>query len=325
MAFEKTIRQTVDHLRKAQEELRQHGAGDIVLRNVVERAALELETLGRRPTLPKSKDFENKGGEVDLDQESSATLEAGLERIVDESDLLPVSFLEQGVALQRSVGRIVLTRQHEGFPPGTGWATGFLVSPTLFLTNNHAISDAAFLQKIRIQFNFQLGPDGVERDSDSYLPESLVHTEKPLDYTLIRLKTKQVSNDPQLGTGTIQAGQRWGFIPLNLSPIFRSGQHFNIVQHPQGRRKEVALQDNTISKLFSNVVLYESDTEPGSSGSPVCDNLWQLVALHHAGGEQDANGRWLNNEGIRIDRVAEDLRQKLDGSSNAQVILELGI
>ncbi|MCB0114203.1 MAG: hypothetical protein KDD84_08930 [Caldilineaceae bacterium] len=87
---------------------------------------------------------------------------------------------------------------------------------------------------------------------------------------------------------------------------------------------EVALQDNEIAQLFSNVVRYLGDTEPGSSGSPVCDNVWKLVALYHAGGEQDGNGKWLNNQGIRIDKIVADLRQHFSGAGQS-VLIELSI
>ena len=87
--------------------------------------------------------------------------------------------------------------------------------------------------------------------------------------------------------------------------------------------KEVAFQDNVITNLFENAVRYTADTEPGSSGSPVLNNFWQLIALHHAGGEQDASGKWLNNQGIRIDRIHNDLRTHFAGQQD--VLDELGI
>lgn len=251
------------------------------------------------------------------------------ERIIDESDFLPVWFLERGAIVQRAIARVVLTQPHTvsgfTFQPGTGWATGFMVSPSLFLTNNHVIPDAPFAGKVRVEFNYQLGPDGVDMETESYVPaaEEVFRTNPALDYTLVRLRPNQ-----ELGTDVasrVHAGDRWGYIPLNQAPVFRTKQHFNIVQHPRGRRKEVALQNNEIDRLFTNVVRYKADTEPGSSGSPVFDNLWQLVALHHAGGDRDASGQWLNNEGIRIDALITDLRDFFSANGREDVLLELGI
>lgn len=318
------LQETAEMLHRAGRELAERGAISSSALGEVERIEQDLASLAAQPKLPRGRHVDDKGDEVALSRETDRNLwRAGLERIIDENDLLPVSFLEQGVRVQRSVARIVLTAAHDGFAAGTGWATGFLVSPSLFLTNNHAIEEPGFLPKIRLQFNYQLGPDGVERESDSYEASRFIATDEPLDYTLIRLRPKHFADDPQLGTGLFEPGERWGFVPFNLSPIFRANQSFNIVQHPDGRRKEIALQNNRIHRLFEKVVLYKSDTEPGSSGSPVFDNLWQLVALHHAGGDRE-NGQWINNEGVRIDRIAEDLRTKLAGTSD-DVLDDLGI
>ena len=30
------------------------------------------------------------------------------------------------------------------------------------------------------------------------------------------------------------------------------------------------------------LIRYQTDTEPGASGSPVCNDTWQVVGLHHA-------------------------------------------
>ncbi len=321
----KKVQEAWQVLKTAQSELAGSGSSAALLGERMQLLETALETHALNPPGMKTMEFKNQGDAVPLEDLGAGDF---LERIIDESELVPISFLEQGVNVQRSVGRVVLTKAHVGFPPGTGWATGFLVSPSLFLTNNHVIPNKAFAGKIRVQFNFQLSPEGIERPTDSFLPapSDFFLTNAALDYTLIRLRSKPVADDPNLGSAVIEPGQRWGFIEFNDAPVFRVDQHFNIVQHPNGRLKEVALQDNEIDKLFTNVVQYKSDTEPGSSGSPVFDNLWQLVALHHAGGEQSPGGTFINNEGIRIDSVANDLRAQLGNTDEGKKILEeLGI
>jgi len=281
----------------------------------------DLEAVAQTIPALKTSEFEYSiGDEVDLKQIPDSP-RADLERIIGENDLIPAWFLERGAQVQRCVARVVLTEPHLGFPPGTGWATGFMVSPSLFMTNNHVIEDRDFARKVRLQFNFQISPEGMELPTESFLPAhgDVFHTNSALDYTLIRLRPAQT------GTATVLPGDRWGFVELNPDPVFRAEQHFNIVQHPSGRRKEVALQDNEIDRLFTNVVRYKSDTEPGSSGSPVFDNLWQLVALHHAGGDF-SGGQWLNNEGIRIDAIVDDLIDHFGGQTGSEAVLsELGI
>jgi endonuclease G, mitochondrial len=68
-------------------------------------------------------------------------------------------------------------------------------------------------------------------------------------------------------------------------PVSHSlGEVANIVQHPDGRLKEVVLRENRLVARLDTVLHYVADTEPGSSGSPVFNNQWQAIALHHWGG-----------------------------------------
>lgn len=275
------------------------------------------------PSMKTSEFAHTIGEEIPLRDASISPFE----RMIDENDFLPVWFLARGADVQRAVARVMLTKPHVvrgyTFQPGRGWATGFMVSPSLFLTNNHVIAEKSFADKVCMQFNYQITPDRDEATTESYYPDAddVFRTNAALDYTLIRLRPNQ-----EEGGEPDEAGDVWGFIPLNDSPVYGKEQHFNVVQHPSGRRKEVSLQDNEIDKLFSNVVRYKADTEPGSSGSPVFNNEWQLVALHHAGGDRDAiTGKWLNNEGIRIDAVINDLRDYFIAEGRQDVLDELGI
>jgi len=58
---------------------------------------------------------------------------------------------------------------------------------------------------------------------------------------------------------------------------------------------------------------------------PVEANGWDLKAIHHAGGEK-VNGQWVNNQGVRMDRIVADLRNHFQGTMTGNAILaELGI
>ena len=92
-----------------------------------------------------------------------------------------------------------------------------------------------------------------------------------------------------------------------------------MVQHPQGRKKEVVVQQNELTDVHANVIHYFSDTDYGSSGSPVFDNNWDLMALHHAR-KPSENA----NEGIRIDKIIADLRNEFQ-TTNPAILTELGI
>ena len=69
------------------------------------------------------------------------------------------------------------------------------------------------------------------------------------------------------------------------------------------------------------MIRYTADTEPGSSGSPVFNNTWKLIALHHSAGDQDpTTGQWVDNEGVRIDRIIEHIKAMVPA-----VVQELGL
>jgi endonuclease G len=72
----------------------------------------------------------------------------------------------------------------------------------------------------------------------------------------------------------------------------------------------VALRENRIVDLPGSFMHYETDTEPGSSGSPVFNDQWEVVALHHASVRAQNHpelGGFLN-EGIRISRILQFVR-----------------
>ena len=73
------------------------------------------------------------------------------------------------------------------------------------------------------------------------------------------------------------------------------------------------------------VIVHFNTHRTSAFQSPVFNNLWEIVALHHAGGDRDAQGTWLNNEGIRIDAVVDDLRDHFSDIGRQDVLDELRI
>lgn len=75
-----------------------------------------------------------------------------------------------------------------------------------------------------------------------------------------------------------------GCCPINpLGAKHVLGMNINILQNPNGKYKQVALRNNFLTFRGEHSLLHETDTEVGSSGSPVINDLWKLVALHHWG------------------------------------------
>jgi len=213
-------------------------------------------------------------------------IESNLEKISKSADFLPSSFLEIGVARAQSVCRISTE-----VPLGTAFGSGFLVgSRNYIMTNNHVLPDVESAESASVEFDYD--QDTVEYQV-SLRPDIFFITSEELDFTI-------VASDPSTLPSTIEAVK----IPKNKHLITRN-ERVNIVQHPQGRRKEIAIHDNTVTYVYDKAIRYTADTEGGSSGSPVFNNEWQLCALHHAGWKNDDGSA--TNEGIRVSVLVEHL------------------
>ena len=246
-----------------------------------------------------------------------------LERIIGSTNLRPSRFLDDGARRGAAVGRVVL-RTPGGASAGFG--TGFLVAPNVIMTNNHVLADAQAAAASLIQFAYLEGRDGqINPIPVDLRPDLLFVTDEALDFTLI-------ATEPTAGDGSSVAVRGW--IPL-LGPSGKAlvGEQVNIVQHPLGQPQQIAIHDNPVVDVFDTFLHYETDTERGSSGSPVFNNDWDLAALHHSGvPRRDESGNillatgavwdgnpatanlisWVANEGVRVSAIVAHLRQVLD-------------
>lgn len=99
-------------------------------------------------------------------------------------------------------------------------------------------------------------------------------------------------------------------LALSRADLPRIGESAFIVQHPGGERKRVAYVRNQVTSFTDRVIHYLSDTQGGSSGSPVLNDHGRLIGLHHAGGRpNEVAGKppLSKNEGIRIEAVLKGL------------------
>jgi V8-like Glu-specific endopeptidase len=220
-----------------------------------------------------------------------------LEKIIGENTLRPISFLEQGLQVARSVAYVgVRTSQSR-------WSgTGFLVAQDLLLTNNHVLPDSPLLSETIFRFNYEENFLGEAQATDEYRvkPNGVFYTNQTLDYTLV-----QLDGEP---------GQRWGWVRLLPQAMISNGSRVNIIQHPLGQPKQISLQNNFVQYVGGNVVQYITSTLQGSSGSPVFNDSWEVVALHHAGGnipEPTTLQHYFRNEGILIESILADLPSEL--------------
>lgn len=320
------IQETTARYRQRQEKRQEHlselEAGNLLDVDTPERVKKRLERIASNPlavmTMSEESLPEVAGVKVLSPEDFNRLVQ---ERILGQNDLMSVSYLEYGLRVSRSVGRVLICNSSNRL---IGYGTGFMVSPRLLLTNNHVLSDAQQAGFSLIEFNYQSSVGGQMLQSYTYEldPTTFFLTDKRLDYSLVAVKDSLTARPPLASFGWNRLIEEQGKVIL--------GEYVNIIQHPSGQPKQLALRENQLVDLFDDFLHYRTDTAPGSSGSPVFNDQWEVVSLHHSGvPRKDEQGRiltidgqtwtpemgedriaWIANEGIRISRIAEHVKQQ---------------
>jgi V8-like Glu-specific endopeptidase len=183
--------------------------------------------------------------------------------------------------------------------------TGFLVAPRLILTNYHVVSAvgakgslAQKAKKLAFRFGYRGSGTAVKLGQlikvDQNQPLLVSSTLAKLDYALLQLEQPACDeNDNAL-------------VPLKIVPdrLLQENDTVWIVQHPMGGTLRFAQGQISRVDLQRKRFEYNTNTEPGSSGSPVFDCYWNLVGLHHSGAPNPPRpGTDKGNEGILLSAI----------------------
>lgn len=312
----------------------------------VERSkALKLEGLVRKLDTVEEDRFasrtqiEYRRESLEREIQDADVVRMRLERILQGNDLTDIAYLARGVVASRSVCRIEI-RTERGH---IGYGTGFLVAPGVLMTNHHVLSSESLVQYSRAQFRYERDMRGVEVQPVEFalrvLPAPIIF--KDLDIAIAAVEPRSTSGEPL---------DQFGWLKMNGEPGKAFvGEYLTIIQHPGGERKQICVRENKLLKYSDNgpYVWYQTDTVAGSSGSPVFNNSWNVVALHHSAipktksvkGEDvwlARNGKvwtadmgedaidWIANEGVRISRIVAYLQSQHRDSPLAQTVLTAG-
>ena len=267
------------------------------------------------PDLAAAPDFDPEVG----DQES-------LERIVNSEDnFLDIDVLAGAIYTAQAVGRIEL-------PEKKAHGTGFRVGPDLILTNYHVFQSKDVLEAAVIRFDYQAKANGVVTQGRvfKFVPDFYISSpDKELDFALVRVKgeplaeRKMQPGDEALDyLELLRRGRHRGYLLVSPSFIV-ANERINIIQHPNGNPQKVVLTQNyVLTNMSDERVHYLAETLPGSSGSPVLNSKWEVVALHHSGGahppekaspdlKRFLKGQFKFNEGIPMRAILPKIERYL--------------
>jgi len=256
-----------------------------VIRESADRAvAVRIDELlaAEPPTNPPARSFDEEGNDDD----------AAERQILDEPTLLDVAFLRRGSDLAAGVCRLLVHTR-----TSVWHGTAFHIGRNRLLTNHHILYDDDGHPAVSVEawFGYERTFDGL--DQPHHVVPGIAGTIRGAadhDWAVIDL-----GHQPPDGVPVIEVRG-----PQRVRP----GDRVYIIQHPNGAPKKIGMIHNEVTHTDDDVVQYLTDTEVGSSGSPVFDERWRLVALHHRWvPRKGLRGAKYVNQGRRIQRVCEAL------------------
>lgn len=212
--------------------------------------------------------------------------DGALEVRIGEDDTLGVDFLLRGAVAARSVAKLCVHRHFggsasflSGDAPDWGLGTGWLIGPDLLITNYHVVvardreegaaSDSDFkLQALATEAEFDY--HGATGTTETVGVKGLEAMDRDLDYAVLRLGEGKAQRTP---------------LRLRVNPLLRAEdeplrQRVNVLQHPNGAPMRLGFRNNFVVTGSPERLSYLTDTAGGSSGSPLCDDVWSVAGLH---------------------------------------------
>ncbi len=239
---------------------------------------------------------------VDAGQETRSVDESMLQRVLGEDRYKTLKWYRTGLDRSRAVARL-------GLDSSRGLGTGFLVrgqdfhpaftDRQLLVTNAHVLSPAG-AQTLH-QDDAVVSFESLDGGDQSYSIAEILFSSPPdqLDVTIALLDaTVEDVVLPPVAPA----------LPVKDQPT-----RLYVIGHPHGGTLSFSIDDNLMLDYDERFVHYLSPTDPGSSGSPVFNRIWSLVALHHAGGTDMRKlhgqaGTYPANEGIALKTIVAAFR-----------------
>jgi hypothetical protein len=215
--------------------------------------------------------------------------------------------------------------------------TGFLVGPDLLMTNWHVVDGvgpgAAAIAR------FKLGANSAQclvPFAAGWMVAHSAHVDVAIetsiegppsgtwDFALVRLTRAAGDDVIAVGSGAAP-GELRGYYILEWDDYnFQPAEPILIFGFPLGRDLlfSTAAPSGAYIIPSGRRVRYDTNTDQGSSGSPVFNREFRIVALHNSAGI--GSGANAFNQGVPMHRIGEALRTALAGQQNVLSTLGLG-
>lgn len=266
----------------------------------------------------------------------------------DSSDILDFEALAKGNWVGQAVGQI-------NIDDGYDFGSGFLVGENIVLTNHHVLSRESLAKDSVFTLNHEksilkggsdtsqaVGANVKRQRRYRFDPDRFYYSDPDLDFAFVAVKDHE------------SVGEEYSLSNFRPIPLLEQtgkilvGHPVSIIHHPSRRTKCVTMHMSFLTKLSDegetpHICYYTGDTLPGSSGSPVFNANWEVVALHFASIkdlDDDGNVRlkdgsvipndewqkhensivWISNQGMRISFIVKALRAKQFGNPDHAMI-----
>lgn len=250
---------------------------------------------------------------ADEDVRDGMTESPVLERVFGDDSFKTYKWYMSGADRCLSVARI-------GRDASQGHGTGFLLRGGLLheklgdelvvVTNAHVISNDTHENALRPE-EVTIIFEALDRDMEFTVSE-LIFTSPSheLDVSIVRFDAENQERLKEL-TKDVNIYRVASLLP-RLIDGDKQTQRIYIIGHPGGGTLQLSFQDNALLDHQDPKIHYRTPTEGGSSGSPVFNEQWELVGLHHAGSRtlpklNGKKGTYEANEGIWIKAIKNAL------------------
>jgi endonuclease G len=176
---------------------------------------------------------------------------------------------------------------------GTGW----LIAKNLVMTNWHVLRRPDWAIGKFVFFNYEKNEDGSDRQQIKFAldPEKFFYSNETLDFAVVA-----VTDNP---------GDEFGIINIQTPGDIETDIRVNIIQHPNAGPKKIAIRDNGLKYFDDQILQYWTDTDHGSSGSPLFNDKWEIIGLHfrYDSAQNPNQSPIIYNEGHNIKAILSDL------------------